>query len=581
MNYWDIANTQLIAKALRELVFEQILKPLSMGSNQFAVSLKSGPTYHFEAISGVWGDLRVNSKSLTRTPVATNLSAAQFFIDIQEELEIDDILLANFLEEMHNTLYSDTRLLEKNQTLHARDIINMNSDKIQSLLNGHPKLILNKGRMNWGIDDLERYSPESAQPIQLHWVALKREKAVCFDKSNEHLHDLLTECCDDSELAKLKESLSEKTDTPRAYLLVPVHPWQWNNKIAQQFAGDIARSTMISLGSFGDYYLAQTSLRTLSNISRRKNPDIKLPLSILNTSAVRGLSPKYALIGPAISKALDEICDSDPLLQEYKTLPLLEIGGIFRHHEYFSQVKDAPYRYHEFFGALWRQSPNALMQDNEMALLTGALTHVDYHGKSLIGALIAQSGLSTEAWLSQYFRHIVIPLYHLQALYGIGLVAHGQNIVLRLKDSVPVGMFIKDFQGDLRIATTHADQYFGEMKQLSKLPPEYLIHDLITGHFVTVLRFVSGILADCDHFPESKFYSILASEVAKYLKTRKVPDDLNLLAPTFHRVLVNKVRFKVGYADSAERPVPILGDDLINPLNRFYAKQENSYEERI
>jgi aerobactin synthase len=32
------------------------------------------------------------------------------------------------------------------------------------------------------------------------------------------------------------------------------------------------------------------------------------------------------------------------------------------------------------------------------------------------------------------------------------------------------------------------------------------------------------------------------------------------------RVLVNKVRFKIGYADSHERPVPMVGDELLNPI---------------
>src|SRR5690606_31943341 len=97
------------------------------------------------------------------------------------------ILLANFLEEMHNTLYSDMVLLEKNAQISSKELISLSSEKIQSLLNGHPKLILNKGRINWGLEDLEKYSPESARPIQLFWVALKKENAICFRKDQEHL----------------------------------------------------------------------------------------------------------------------------------------------------------------------------------------------------------------------------------------------------------------------------------------------------------------------------------------------------------------------------------------------------------
>lgn len=45
---------------------------------------------------------------------------------------------------------------------------------------------------------------------------------------------------------------------------------------------------MVSLGEFGDLWLAQQSLRTLTNASRRGGLDIKLPLTIYNTSCYRG-----------------------------------------------------------------------------------------------------------------------------------------------------------------------------------------------------------------------------------------------------------------------------------------------------
>lgn len=45
---------------------------------------------------------------------------------------------------------------------------------------------------------------------------------------------------------------------------------------------------MVSLGEFGDLWLAQQSLRTLTNASRQGGLDIKLPLTIYNTSCYRG-----------------------------------------------------------------------------------------------------------------------------------------------------------------------------------------------------------------------------------------------------------------------------------------------------
>ncbi|MCV5591941.1 IucA/IucC family protein, partial [Escherichia coli] len=73
------------------------------------------------------------------------------------------------------------------------------------------------------------------------------------------------------------------------WLPLPVHPWQWQQKIATDFIADFAEGRMVSLGEFGDQWLAQQSLRTLTNASRRGGLDIMLPLTIYNTSCYRGI----------------------------------------------------------------------------------------------------------------------------------------------------------------------------------------------------------------------------------------------------------------------------------------------------
>jgi siderophore synthetase component len=40
---------------------------------------------------------------------------------------------------------------------------------------------------------------------------------------------------------------------------MPVHPWQWQNKLLTVFAPDIARQFLIYLGEGEDQYLAQQS----------------------------------------------------------------------------------------------------------------------------------------------------------------------------------------------------------------------------------------------------------------------------------------------------------------------------------
>ena len=207
---------------------------------------------------------------------------------------------------------------------------------------------------------------------------------------------------------------------------------------------------------------------------------------------------------------------------------------------------------------------------NEQAILTGCLVHHDLCKESLIGAYILKSGLTVREWLKDYFRVVIIPLYHLQLKYGVGLVSHGQNIILKMRDFRPVGIILKDFQGDLRLSDNSPlldRPHFCEIAdKLDKMPANYLIHDLMTGHMVTVLRFVSEVLEESDGFKEIEFYQILALVVSEYLENRIVDPELNILNESVHRILLNKVRFKVGYSDSCVRPKPALGENILNPL---------------
>lgn len=573
---WNHVNIQMIAKTLQELSFEQVLLARRKNGDDestvglYELTLFSGVVYTFKAWRGVWTDLKVNPEGILRNGEPA-ISAGQLYIDCQKETGMDDIILANFLEEMHNTLYADLRLLARSRSVSAAELASWSGEKIQTFLKGHPKLLQNKGRIGWSAQDQDIWGPENERPVQFYWLAVKKDLAVSGISQDLSFEDILADCM--TEFSDFAALLEAKQISLNDYFLVPIHPWQWERYIKTQYGTELAAGDIQFLGAFGDLYLPQISLRTFSNISRPEKLDIKLPLTILNTSAIRGIPGKYMKQGPALSSELSRICASDKVLNQTQVLE--EKAGVSVVHPIFSKIKGAPYRYHELLGVLWRQSSQSKINSDENAIIAGSLFHRDEKEKSLIGAYIAQSGLSIDTWLRQYFDHVFIPLYHLQAQYGIGLVAHGQNVVVRIKDGTPTGLFLKDFQGDLRL-TDDSKALAGF--DLTRLPRHYLIHDLLTGHLVTVLRFISETLQECDSYPEVKFYQVLGQSIESYLNEH--PEiralshfkDIDLLQENFHRVLVNKVRFKIGYADSAERPVPILGDDLKNPI--FRALQE-------
>lgn len=567
---WQKVNQRLIAKSIAEMSYEEILRPEAQ-----TLSFLSGIRYSFQAWTSIWGFLRIDPSSILRHgPEGSSpaVDAAQFFIDSQAENGMTDIVLGNFLEEMHRTLYADLGLLRRQAQSRIDRMLELCGEELQSLLDGHPKILLNKGRMSWSVSDHARYAPESAASFRLFWVAVRRDCLAMGWDSELDEDSLLNRTMGITESARLCSAREEAGLSAAEYCLMPLHPWQWENVVQMHFARELAEGRIVELGVFGDRYQAQTSLRTLSNVDHPANYQLKLSLSLLNTSCVRGIPARTLAIAPQLSAWLAETLAADPLFVEAGTEVLREPVGLAYQHPAYSQVKGAPYRYHEFLGAIWRESPR--VQGAEKILLTASLLQQDGQGQLLLGGLVRLSGLDLSTWLERYFETVVVPLYHLQCRYGLGIVAHGQNTMLRLRNGVPAGLVLKDLQGDFRILNQDIPELESLdpmiKEKLTRLPAHYLIHDLQTAHFVTVLRFMSAVLQEHENFSELRFYRLLAKAIrayqARFPELRERFEAADLFQPKIPRILLNKVRMRLGYADSSERPLPELGTDLDNPL---------------
>ena len=575
---WEQANRKLLAKSLGELCWEELFTPELLSTElaseqQWQLTLQNGVSYQFQAWRNIWDQLVVEPSSIERTPALSSCCVRQFYIDACNELGMSAATLANLLEELANTLMADCQVLEA-QSLPASELVHLPDDELQVFLDGHPKLAANKGRMGWGLDDFQRYGTESSSTFQLSWLAVNRSNCQLALSPDFEEQALYQAVLDESELSHLQQALKDEGISLEQYLLLPVHPWQWLNKLAPHFAAELANRNIVFLGAFGDHMKPLQSLRTLANADRPEQPHIKLPLTILNTSCYRGIPGRYITAGPVISKWLAEIASRDPVFSQRRAIILQEPAGAFYPHPLYEQIKDSPYRFQEMLGCIWRESVASHLEADERSLLMSALFQKDANGFPLICEYIHLSGLSTDEWLQQLFDKVVVPLYHLQCRYGVGLVAHGQNITLVLKDWKPARVALKDFQGDLRLTETDYPEQEGlsqDVKDiLGRLPEKYLVHDLLTGHFVTVLRFISTVLAE-QNYPEERFYQILGSTLQQYmgehpeLKNRFALFDL--FTPKIERICLHRVRFKLGYDDSAERPVPALGTPLNNPID--------------
>lgn len=575
---WQQVNRRVIAKTLAELCYEQALDFEPEAAGRYRIVLQGGVCYRFSATLTIWNWLHIDAPSIRRE-VANRLEpvegAAQFFIDAAGDLGLDASTLGNLLHETANTLAADMTLVLAREGLDATTLARQSDETLQCLLDGHPKAIVNKGRIGWGAEEYARYGTESGQTVRLLWLAVDRELAVCGRQAQWTWPALLAESLDSEQQRALTQAALDQGISWDQWTPLPVHPWQWQRHIRHHYAGELARGRIRLLGEFGDAYLPQVSLRTLSNHSRPDALHLKLPLTVLNTSCYRGIPGQYIECGPGLSAWMQQLCDSDAELIHRGTAVQQEVAGVHVPHLQHEQVDGTPYRYREMLGATWRQSPAALCRPGERHLLMAALLQTDADGDSVARALIRESGLDAEAWLESLFGAVVVPLYHLLCCYGIGLVAHAQNLTLVLRNGVPVRVLLKDFQGDLRLAEGTFPQRTGlpaeAQAALTQLPPAYIFHDLFTGHFVTVLRYLSAQLQVDSGLDELRFYQVLAEVLRDYQASHpelgRRFELFNLFRERVERVCINRVRFQLGYNDNAERPVPVVGGELDNPIH--------------
>ena len=550
-------HKKFISKSIEELQFEEVLK-IDCIKDHFSLDTKDNISYHFKAEYGVWDNIQIDAKTLSKYKNGqqqVNFTVYDFFKEIQHICEMSDDTLSKFLEEANQTIFSDLKLLDNNK-LSMKELITKDYLFVEQTLFGHPKLIMNKGRIGWGQDEIIKYAPEFRSSFQLMWVAVSKEivdSGFSKDYSNQDLY---------SAFLDLKATKDIDLD---AYHIMAIHPWQWNKYIKNQFIKEIINSQIIKLGFIGDEFSPQASIRTLSSISKDNKLDIKLSLSILNTSCVRGIPGKYISDGYKISECLGQIIQEDSFLKD-KVEILKEVGAIKVKSDIFDDLEKASYRYKELLGCIWRESVNQKINKFEKAIPTASLFYKNQTG-SFMAKLIKESKLSSDLWLKKYFEVVVLPLYHLQIEHGLGLVSHGQNTILVLEENVPHRLIIKDFHGDLRISKKSKHLKTSAFRVLDSLNPEHLIHDLITGHFITVLRYVSRVLKDFEMISEKSFYKILGECILDYHAEHSPMDDsISLLREHFEKILVNKVRFIAGYNETSLRLKPLLGKELSNPL---------------
>ena len=550
---WAKVNRLLVRKQLSEFCHERLLKPFSLTINdevnQYRLTTENQHIeYCFNAQLLALNHWHIETDSIEKFEQgkATKLDAVRFIIEFQKELQIDVDMLPTYLEEVSSTLCSSAYKHHKS-SLTSKQLSRADYQTVEAAMTeGHPAFIANNGRIGFGAADFRAYAPEAGAPVSLIWLAAHKRRAQFSCAQDLDYQTLINEELDATTRDTFTLTLQDQGVDSDDYLLIPVHPWQWFNKLAHIYAPDIAAQDLICLGYGDDAYLAQQSIRTFFNISQPHKRYVKTALSILNMGFMRGLSSYYMRTTPDINDWLQQLVSQDDYLQLKGFSILREVAAIGYSNPYYEneQVKDSPYK--KMLAALWRENPLQRLKPKQKIITMASLLHVDTNGDALICELIASSGKTTDAWLAQYFDVYLTPLLHCFYQHELVFMPHGENLILIMEQNTPVAVLMKDIGEEICLLNSSQKLPDNVQRIAIEMPSELETLSFFTDVFDNFFRYLAHILHEHAHYSQDSFWQLVAQCIIQYqidqpqLENRFTKHDL--FAQDFSHSCLNRLQ---------------------------------------
>ncbi|MGW5605496.1 IucA/IucC family protein [Streptomyces sp. NPDC003753] len=548
---WEKAGRLLIRKALAEFAHERLITPEREEDGRYLVRSDDGLTrYRFTATLHALDHWQVDGDSITRHRDGDELplAALDFFIEFRRSLGLSDDILPVYLEEISSTVAGICYKLAKPQ-IPSAELARSGFQGIETgMTEGHPCFVANNGRLGFGIHEYLSYAPEAASPVRLVWLAAHRSRATFTAGAGLEYESFVRQELGAGTVERFHGVLRDQGLDPGDYLLIPVHPWQWWNKLSVTFAAEVARRNLVCLGEGDDEYLAQQSIRTFFNTSHPEKHYVKTALSVLNMGFMRGLSAAYMEATPAINDWLAQLIENDPVLKSTGLTIIRERAAVgYRHLEYEAATdRYSPYR--KMLAALWRESPVPSLQDGETLATMASLAHVDHEGASFAGALIERSGLPPKEWLRHYLRAYLTPLLHSFYAYDLVFMPHGENVVLVLKDGVVQRAIFKDIAEEIAVMDPEAVLPPEVARIRVEVPEDKKLLSVFTDVFDCFLRFVAAHLATEGILEEEDFWRTVAEVAHEYQDANPQLAErfrqYDLFAPEFALSCLNRLQLR-------------------------------------
>ncbi|RUT35891.1 hypothetical protein EJP77_02500 [Paenibacillus zeisoli] len=421
--------------------------------------------YSFHARdTGSFGRIRIlspiyRSKSGSESLKSEVISIAQLLQELSIHYPIAEAeRLSTFAQELERTLVNDAFHNAWKRQSTGSNLVDTDMHEPCSLTEweaytstGHPYHPSYKSRIGFSLEDHLSYAPEFSPNFHLIWVAVHRSYAEAYTLSNLSYEDYIVKLLGEDQKRQFEDKIASRGVDFNSYLLIPVHPWQWEHKIKMD-ASELIRSKMlIPLGNDSDLYQPLQSIRTLANITNSAKPYVKTSIQIVNTSALRIIGIHHVRNAPAISDWLHQLLKNDIYLRE-------ECGVVI-----LRETAAAALRYDHLpeplarllegsMSTIYRESLEPLLRADEQAVPYTYVTHLANNVPE-IDSWINQYG--AERWVQRLLEVTIQPMLHLLYAYGVGLESHGQNMILIHKDGWPERIALRDLPGGIKCLGNH------------------------------------------------------------------------------------------------------------------------------
>lgn len=590
------AQRHLVAKALAEFAHERLLAPSLDRSapagpeeeRAYVVTLDAPDggraVYRFRARRLALEHWAVDRASLTRTVDGADapLDVLDLVLELQPLLRIPDDLLALYLEELSSTLASAAYRRAHPQPTVAELLHADLATVEQAMTEGHPSFVANNGRIGYGVAEHDAYSPEAGRPVRLVWLAARRAVSHVATGAGLTEDALYRHELDAATRARFEERLRDLGLDPADYRYLPVHPWQWEHRVAVTFAADVARRDLVLLGESDDTYRAQQSVRTFLNADRPDRHYVKTAVAIQNMGFLRGLSPAYMRATPAINDWVADLVDTDAELAACGVRVLRERASIGYTGDVYHRTP-RPSAHRKMLAALWREQPHTLLAPGQRATTMAALLHRDAAGDAFATAAVRASGLEPADWLRAYLRVYLRPLVHCLRAHDLAFMPHGENVILVWQDHVPVGAFLKDIGEEVAVLSDRP------------LPPEVervraVVDDdekalaIFTDVLDGVLRHLAAVLVTDGVLTEGTFWGVVAETIDGHLADHPdLPSGVDLRAPRFAHSCLNRLQLRntLQMVDLTDQSSSLIyAGTLANPVARGAVAGQEAGDDR-